>query len=79
MTAKLAFALATTALFAACSSADRGVYAVPPSKIGIGPTQPAPTPTLNTIGAEDAPSFGPGVGAGLDTGIGIQPSTDLIP
>ena len=77
---RLALVIATTALLGACAPQNQvGVYTAPPSSIGVGPTKPAPTPAPSTLGVPDAPSFGPGVGAGIDDGIGIQPSRDLIP
>ena len=77
---RITLVVATTALLGACGPQHQAsVYTAPPSSAGIGPTKPAPTPTLSTLGVPDAPSFGPGVGAGINDGIGIEPSKDLIP
>lgn len=87
MTKKLpaVFAVGMLAL-AACTRGEPG--SVNPASIGDGSSltradqrslKPAPTPALGTVGVPTAPSFGPGVGADINTGIGIQRSNGLVP
>ena len=69
-------------LMTACTQGEPGH--VNPASIGTGvstnrPLAPAPTPALSTVGAQSAPSFGPGVGAELNSGIGVQRLNDLVP
>ncbi|GEM_PF-4563693 len=69
-------------LMTACTQGEPGH--VNPASIGTGssttrPLQAAPTPALSTVGAADAPSFGPGIGAELNTGIGVQRYNPLVP
>ena len=74
------------ALLSGCVQGEPG--SVNPASIGDGSTltraekrdlKPAPTPPLSTIGAPTTPSFGPGVGAEINTGIGIQRYNGLVP
>lgn len=73
-------------LMTACTQGEPGH--VNPASIGTGASitpstqrnlKPAPTPSLSTVGAPSAPSFGPGVGAGINTGIGVQRDNVLVP
>lgn len=88
MVPRLPAALVTglLAVLAACTPGEPG--SVNPASIGNGSTltradqralKPAPTPALATVGVPTSPSFGPGVGAEIDTGIGIQRNNGLIP
>jgi hypothetical protein len=87
MITKLPAALAVGMLaLAACTPGEPG--SVNPASIGDGSSltradqralKPAPTPALGTVGVPTAPSFGPGVGAGINTGIGIQRYNGLVP
>lgn len=74
------------ALMSACTQGEPG--SVNPASIGNGASitnadrralKPAPTPALETVGAPSAPSFGPGVGGGINSGIGIQRDNMLVP
>ena len=78
--------IATIGLTTACTQGEPGH--VNPASIGTGSSiprneqralAPAPTPALGTVGAADAPSFGPGVGAELNSGIGVQRINPLVP
>lgn len=80
------FTVSMIGLMTACTQGEPGH--VNPASIGTGASitradqralRPAPTPSLNTIGTPTAPSFGPGVGAEINTGIGIQRDNVLVP
>ncbi|RYY12927.1 MAG: hypothetical protein EON55_11305 [Alphaproteobacteria bacterium] len=84
--ATTAFTVAMIGLMTACTQGEPGH--VNPASIGDGSSltrsdqralKPAPTPALGTVGAQSAPSFGPGVGAEINTGIGVQRFNGLVP
>ena len=89
MTSRLSAALLTIGMIgmiSACTQGEPG--SVNPASIGDGSSitradrrnlKPAPTPALETVGVPTAPSFGPGVGAELNSGIGIQRDNILVP
>ncbi len=89
MLTKVATTICTVAMIGlttACTQGEPGH--VNPASIGTASSvsrteqralAPAPTPSLSTVGAADAPSFGPGVGAELNTGIGVQRYNPLVP
>lgn len=81
-----AFTVGAIGLMSACTPGEPG--SVNPASIGNGSSltradrrdlRPAPTPALETVGVPTAPSFGPGVGAEINTGIGVQRDNVLVP
>lgn len=80
------FTVGMIGLISACTPGEPG--SVNPASIGNGSSitradrralTPAPTPALGTVGVPTAPSFGPGVGAEINTGIGVQRDNVLVP